>query len=368
MSTPPRGIWLFDNVQFFGGAQRFELRLAEVVAGEPDAPALRVFCPQDTELFPRMRELGVDVRHAAFPDINPPKRVFAIARALVALRRLLKAAPTDVIVVGVGSATHAYLSAAMLTLRRRPPLVHLLLEQDTAARRSAQIVLRRIGAIVTVGENAARTYREKVGVPVTKVNIFLTPAEYAARAGARPARDGRPPVIGVLARLNRGKGVLDLVGELGQIEDAWSGLRVAGDHEDSGYVAKVRGRIAELGLGERVELLGFVDDELEFLDSVDVLVVPSVGPEGQPLVILEALARGRPVVVREHALPPEFDGLPVLPYRTAAQLGQALSDAPARVDVTAELERRFGGRQVLEGLERATKRSGSAAKSSTADA
>jgi glycosyltransferase involved in cell wall biosynthesis len=343
-------IWLFDNVQFFGGAQRFVLRLGQVMAGGARGYALRVFCPEESELFSECRRLGIEVHHAPFPDINPPVHPLRIAGAIRRLRRVLRTAPPGTIAVGVGSATHAYLSAAALSLKRRPPVVHLLLEQDTAARTSARVLFRRFGAIVTVGENAARTYRERMGVPVTKVNIFLTPEEYAASSPAPRPGAGSPPVVGVLARLNRGKGVLELVGELGQIPGAWSRLRVAGDHEDAEYVARVHARIAELGLDGSVELLGFVDDEREFIDSVDVLVVPSVGPEGQPLVILEALARGRAAVVRKHALPPEFEGLPAYPYSDPGELRDALAAADRDVSVTQELEKRFGGQQVLDGL------------------
>ena len=45
-----------------------------------------------------------------------------------------------------------------------------------------------------------------------------------------------------------------------------------------------------------------------FLGSIDALVVPSVGKEAQPTAIIEALAYGVPVVVRDPLYSPDFDG------------------------------------------------------------
>ena len=72
-----------------------------------------------------------------------------------------------------------------------------------------------------------------------------------------------------------------------------------------------------------------------------MLVVPSTGHEGQPTVIIEALAAGRAVIVRDPILSADYTGLPVFGYRDAAGLAIALragDDAPIAFD---ELERRF---------------------------
>jgi glycosyltransferase involved in cell wall biosynthesis len=78
--------------------------------------------------------------------------------------------------------------------------------------------------------------------------------------------------------------------------ERWAALRVAGARQDEHYAAEVERRIASSGLGDRVELLGHRDDVVAFLAEIDALVVPSVGNEGQPTVILEALATGVPVI------------------------------------------------------------------------
>ncbi|MEM1206761.1 MAG: glycosyltransferase [Acidobacteriota bacterium] len=60
----------------------------------------------------------------------------------------------------------------------------------------------------------------------------------------------------------------------------------------------LEGRIAELGLGDRVVMAGFRDDVTALLPTVDVVVFSSIF-EGLPIALLEAMACSRPVVATE---------------------------------------------------------------------
>ena len=106
-----------------------------------------------------------------------------------------------------------------------------------------------------------------------------------------------------------------------------------------------------------VELRGQVSDVPAFLGEIDALVVPSVGNEGQPTSILEALAYGRPVVVRDGVYARDYEGLPVVAYSDSADLGAALRDLPQGAVDAAELERRFGPAQLIAAFEAASARS-----------
>jgi glycosyltransferase involved in cell wall biosynthesis len=52
---------------------------------------------------------------------------------------------------------------------------------------------------------------------------------------------------------------------------------------------------AELGVSNRLRLVGWSDDPRAFLPTFDVFVLPSIN-EGFPLVVLEAMLAGLPVV------------------------------------------------------------------------
>lgn len=100
-------------------------------------------------------------------------------------------------------------------------------------------------------------------------------------------------------------------------------------------------RIAELGLGDRVHILGWREDVPEVLPALDVFVLPSRW-EGLSLAILEALACGLPVVVSDipgnrDLVEIDRDGL-VFPDDDATALAGAL----IRLVDDAELRVRFG--------------------------
>ena len=54
--------------------------------------------------------------------------------------------------------------------------------------------------------------------------------------------------------------------------------------------------IDSLGVGDSVELVGFTSDVAARLRQMDLFVLPSTGPEGLPMVVLEAMAHGVPVI------------------------------------------------------------------------
>src|SRR5439155_18148916 len=155
----------------------------------------------------------------------------------------------------------------------------------------------------------------------------------------------RLPVVGILARMTPEKGLVEALDELAANAGAWSHVRIAAPAQEPAYAAQVARRIADRRLDGRVEVLDWVEPA-PFLDGVDAVLVPSTGVEGQPTVILEALARGRPVVVRSAMWSTAFAGLPVVAYAGARDLGDALAALP-RPDAAsvAEAARRFGAEQ-----------------------
>ena len=166
------------------------------------------------------------------------------------------------------------------------------------------------------------------------------------------APGGQRPVVGVLSRMCRGKGIPELVDELAQHPRSWERLLVAAPFQEPDYVEAVRERCRLHGLADRVELLGAVSPIEGFLAAIDFLVVPSVAREAMPTVILEGLACGRPVLVRSHIWTRDYEGLPVTGYRTAQELAQRLAVPPPAPVGAEELSTRFDPAAVVEALER----------------
>ena len=73
-------------------------------------------------------------------------------------------------------------------------------------------------------------------------------------------------------------------------------LRAVGPFETKAYEAEVKARAQALGLEEHVDWVGFSTDVDSQLAQMDLMVLPSILPEGLPMVVLEAMASGVPPV------------------------------------------------------------------------
>ena len=121
-----------------------------------------------------------------------------------------------------------------------------------------------------------------------------------------------PLLIGYLARICPEKGLHQLVEAFRLLAAQTPGvrLRVAGylGARDRSYLHDLEARIADWGLAGFYEYVGEVDHEgkIRFLQSLDVLSVPTVYREPKGLFVLEALASGVPVVQPRHGAFPEM--------------------------------------------------------------
>jgi glycosyltransferase involved in cell wall biosynthesis len=323
----PSEVWILDDARIMGGGQLFALRLARYVQAVRGPGSVRLVCPASSELARRARALTIPVTPMEVPA--PAALPLVAARAL-ALRRLLRARPDALIVAG-----SARCQAVAALAGAGPRLVHLMHEQESAERASVRVVHRHVGRVVATGASAGAAY----DAPAL-CNFLLDEDFDRLSAVPAPAADG---TLGVLGRLIPEKGVLELIGELTRAE-GWRRLLVAGPIQDPAYADRVRA-----AADDRVELLGEIPHQTDLFARIDALIVPSVGHEGQPTVIIEALAAGRPVVVREPIKSADFAGLPVFEYGDLqGALDAALATAaPDR----ALVRRRFGAAQALAVIE-----------------
>jgi len=97
-------------------------------------------------------------------------------------------------------------------------------------------------------------------------------------------------IVGTIAELHKNKGLDILIHAFREVAGAH--LVIIGEGEER---KKLEHLIQELGMQDRIHLLGFIENAQRLLKAFDVFVLPS-RKEGLPYVILEAGSAGVPVV------------------------------------------------------------------------
>jgi glycosyltransferase involved in cell wall biosynthesis len=138
---------------------------------------------------------------------------------------------------------------------------------------------------------------------------------------------GEPRTIAVLARLIDIKGV-DLAIEAMRSVRGRARLVIAGDGPEREQLARIAARV-EHETGHAIELVG-VRDPVDVLARASVVVVPS-RRDGAPVVPIEALAAGRPVIATAvgGALPGVVRRVGVDPVQIGVAIGELLDHPPS---------------------------------------
>jgi len=198
-----------------------------------------------------------------------------------------------------------------------------------------QVLLGRLTAwaadlVLAPSEVTAAEIRRDYRVDAVGVIPNVTGGLVVEPAPAEIVPEGEVGYLLFVGRLRIRKGVEVLLEALREIPSAR--LRIAGDGEHRGSLER---RVKELELGKAVTFLGNCDAGRvrRLLAGASALVVPSIY-EGMPLVVLEAMAAGVPVVASAVSGIPEVvvDGETgwLVPREDPRALGRALEDVLAR--------------------------------------
>jgi glycosyltransferase involved in cell wall biosynthesis len=339
---PIRLLLVVDSLEV-GGAERQVVDLA--VALRRKGYRVVVACSIAGDLSAALEEAGIPIRPLLRRLV---KRRLSPAYAWRLRRLLLGSERFDLV------HAHIYASAIAAAIATSGTGIPLVITEHTEAswqtwraRWASRWVYRRAERMIAVSTPIRRRLIERDGVHPDLITIVPNAVVSApeARSEEPPTGLRERPLVGVVARLQPEKGVANFLK---------AAVRVAPQFPEAHFVIAGDGPLRQelvalaedLGLRDRVHFLGFRSDASALMGSLDVLVVPSL-TEGSPLVTLEAMAAGVPVVASAvGGIPDQVrhgkEGLLVPPGDTGA-MGDAivaLLRDPARARSLGEAGRR----------------------------
>lgn len=225
-----------------------------------------------------------------------------------------------------------HLSNAMLLgmtreLRRRldVPVVCALSGEDIFLERipqpyyqQARALLRQrardVAAFTALNRYYADAMVEYLSIDRERIEVIPHGLKLAGHGERSPRAADQAFTIGYLARICHDKG-LHLLAEAFGLLAKEAGLptlrlKVAGylAPGDRPYLAEIERRLAAEGIREKYQYVGELDrsEKIAFLQSLDVMALPTVYRESKGLSVLEAWANGVPTVLPDHGTFPEL--------------------------------------------------------------
>lgn len=361
-----------------GGAERVLLDMLTMLRHARPNWTVGVIVGNDGTLVAEARALGVEIIVLPFPRAFARLGDTSLDSAAAWLRFLRRATLATMSLVGYVRRLSAAINrfqpdilhsngfkmhvlSAVASRSARTSLIwhfHDYLSSRRVTGRIIRLLKRRCQMVVAVSNNVADDIRQVLGPhpPVTPIwNAVdlqrFTPdgaqLDLDALGGLAPAPPGTLR-IGLVATFARWKGHLLFLESLRSLLPRYPvrAYVIGGPlYETDGSqitMAELKAAIARLNLGAHVGLTGFVQDAAAALRSLDVVIHGSTAPEPFGLVIAEAMACGRAVVVSNSG------GVAELVHHDVNALSYQSGDAAAlsvqieRVCQDAELRGRLG--------------------------
>ena len=295
-------LFLHGLTAVVGGAERDLLLMTRQL---PDCGVTPfVGCPREGPLVQELAKQGTKVIALDFPPWRKPR---FFASRLPAIYRLYQVIAREGIhLMHINEMWWTPLGYCAARLAGIPSVAHI--RQEVEARRVRQYWLRYPTRVIAVSK-AVSTVLERAEVKPSNLMVLYTGVDLQAAQASlmtngdviggihhRYRMDQNSPVIGTVAHLFPRKGHEYLIQAVSQVRQAFPTIRclIVGEG-DPAYAAELRALAGSLGLHEQIIFTGFQDSVYPYLESMDVFVLPSV-MEGFGIVLLEAMAMGKPIV------------------------------------------------------------------------
>jgi glycosyltransferase involved in cell wall biosynthesis len=332
--STPTGVpvTLLSSAAAPGGAERALAALAQELRGRGFAPRALLLAHGPVERW--MEEAGCAVDVVPAPR-RPILQMAALAPVAVRIAwHLHRHRPVAL----VSNHAKGHIFGGTAALLAGVPAVFW--QQGVPVARLAERVAAKVPcrAVLASSDEAVEAQRKLVSRrPVVKVPLGIDVTAVASRRGSgramRSELAGRDEVlVGMVGRLERWKGqhvfleaAANVAGRRAHVSFAVIGGAVLG--WEGTYEEELHALGDRLGIADRVVFTGHQEDAIACMDALDVVVHASVEPEAFGLVVVEAMALGKPVVAAGAGGPLEIveDGISGL--LTPPGDAKALADA-----------------------------------------
>jgi glycosyltransferase involved in cell wall biosynthesis len=272
-----------------GGLERVATSLTLALAEDPAVDRVIVCSSGGNPYSEELRRHGIEFE----PIPRPFPRPASLAGAAFTLARILRRERPHVVHTHNPGATAAAALARILARRREIPIVASFHGVLPSRVRRATRALSLADLVIGVSPTTTRALVD-AGLAADRTTTIFNAVAPEERPGAEVRQEfdavGVPLVVTV-GRYVGEKNQALLLEALAQLERPLRALIVGyGPREE-----ELRSRADELGLGDAVVVTGRRDDAPDLIAAADVFALSS-SSEALPLVLIEAMALGTPVV------------------------------------------------------------------------
>ena len=352
-----------------GGVERGTVEMTQAITR---AGGGAVVASAGGRLVPAIEHAGG--RHVTIP-LNS-KNPWRIWRNAARLATLIREAGIDI----VHARSRAPAWSAWLAARRTGvhfvTTYHAPYGEDFPGKRRYNAVMAKGEIVIAISYFIAGLIQARHAIPPERIRVIprgvdpaiFDPERVSTDRKVKIAKvwrvpDGAPTVM-LPGRLTRWKGQTVLIEALALMQNRDACVVLVGDDQGRhAFTAELVALAERLGVGQRVRLAGHCDDMAAALTLSDVVVNPSIAPEGFGRVVIEAQAMARLVIGTDHGGAAETIEHGVTGFRVppgdARALAQQIDAAlrlpeEARSAIGAAARASVGARYTTAGLQSAT--------------
>ena len=352
-----------------GGVERGTVEMTQAITR---AGGGAVVASAGGRLVPAIEHAGG--RHVTMP-LNS-KNPWRIWRNAARLATLIREAGIDI----VHARSRAPAWSAWLAARRTGvhfvTTYHAPYGEDFPGKRRYNAVMAKGEIVIAISHFIAGLIQARHAIPPERIRVIprgvdpaiFDPDRVSTDRKVKIAKvwrvpDGAPTVM-LPGRLTRWKGQTVLIEALALMQNRDACVVLVGDDQGRhAFTAELVALAERLGVGQRVRLAGHCDDMAAALTLSDVVVNPSIAPEGFGRVVIEAQAMARLVIGTDHGGAAETIEHGVTGFRVppgdARALARQIDDAlrlpeEARSAIGAAARASVSARYTTAGLQSAT--------------